>query len=289
MNETKEIAALFHLIDDPDAEVYDTVSNRIISMGKAIIPNLEHLWEHTTNIDVQERIENLIHSLHFKDLSADFSTWKSNTSNLLEGALLAARYHYPDVQASLVMQDIEKIRRNIWLELSNYLTPLEQANVITGIVYNYFKLKGIPLVYDHPEDFLINKTVESKKGNALSNGVLYLVLCAQLDIPIRAVNIPRQFILGYFDPQHDALNPRGQAADKISFFIDPLNGQVYTHKEIDNYFRKVAVPPVPSYYKPLSNAKVIQQLLEELGKCFDNESNRYKMEELFYLAGLLES
>ncbi|MEI9933362.1 MAG: hypothetical protein WDM71_00550 [Ferruginibacter sp.] len=44
MVENKEITALFHLIDDPDQEVYNTISDKIISFGKGIIPNLENLW-----------------------------------------------------------------------------------------------------------------------------------------------------------------------------------------------------------------------------------------------------
>ena len=43
MEETREISALMNLIDDPDKEVFETVSNRIVSYGKIIIPNLEHL------------------------------------------------------------------------------------------------------------------------------------------------------------------------------------------------------------------------------------------------------
>ena len=41
MQENREISALFHLIDDPDEEVFSSVSERIVSLGRAIIPNLE--------------------------------------------------------------------------------------------------------------------------------------------------------------------------------------------------------------------------------------------------------
>ena len=66
MQETREINALFTLIDDPDEEVYSTVSEKIVAYGKNIIPNLEHLWETTLSADVQERIEMIIHHLIFR-------------------------------------------------------------------------------------------------------------------------------------------------------------------------------------------------------------------------------
>lgn len=287
MRESKEISALLHLMDDPDEYVYSTVSDKIISFGKDIIPNLENLWENTTNEELQERIELLIHKLHFRDLTNDFINWAEGEADLLQGALLVARYHYPELNNNTVYQEIEKLRRNIWLELNAYLTPLEQVNVITSIIYNYYKQTGVEFAYNTPDDYLINKALESKKGNAISNGIIYLVLCELLDVPIKAVNIPRQFILAYFDPQYDLLNPVGHSSEKISLYVDPLNGQMYSHKDVENYFKRIAVTPTNSYFRQISNKRIIQFLLEELSKCFDNESNRYKMEELLSLANLL--
>lgn len=279
---------MLHLIDDPDEDVYNTVSNKIISFGKEIIPNLEHLWESVSNEDTQERIELLIHRLHLRDLTDEFTAWKESGANLLEGAILVSKYHYPDMQPAQTRQEIEKLRRNMWLELNNYLTPIEKINVLNSIFYNYFKQKGVEISYESPDPFLINKTLETKKGNALSNGIIIIALCELLDIPVRAINIPRQFILGYFDDQYDMLNPVGHSSEKISFYIDPLNGQMYSHKDIENYFRKLSVPPVTSYFRPLSNRRIIQFLLEELAKCYDNDRNRYKMDELMALAGMLD-
>ncbi|HEY0040486.1 MAG TPA: hypothetical protein VGB71_07480, partial [Flavisolibacter sp.] len=127
MEENREISALFKLIDDPDAEVFGAVSNKIIDFGKTIIPNLEHLWETTPNEQIQERIETIIHKLHYNDLSEDFRQWNlSGHHDMLVGALLVSKFQYPDLTTSSTLLEVEKIRRNIWLELNAYLTPLEQ-------------------------------------------------------------------------------------------------------------------------------------------------------------------
>jgi regulator of sirC expression with transglutaminase-like and TPR domain len=288
LTESKEIIALLQLIDDPDEDVYSTVSNKIISFGKDIIPNLESLWEHTVSPEVQERIELMIHQLHFSELAADFSNWKSNSENLLEGALLVARYHYPDLQRDQVEKDIEKLRRNIWLELNNYLTPFEQINIVNSIFFSYYKLQGKEIAYNEPENFFINKTLESKKGNAISIGILYLVLCKLLDIPVRAINIPKQFLLGYVDTQHALIHPFAHNSEKIKFYIDPLNGQIYSHKDVESYFKRIAVPPTTSFFRELKSEQIIQFLLKELSNCFDDDLNRYKMNELLSLAKLLD-
>ncbi len=288
MKESNEISALFNLIDDPDEEVFGAVSNKIVGYGKTIIPNLEHLWETTPNEQIQERIELIIHKLHYTDLSEDIRQWNvSGHHDLLIGALLVSKFQFPELTTSPVLLEVEKIRRNIWLELNNYLTPLEQIRIVTGILYSYYSLKSAEVSYSEVNDFLIHKVIESKKGNQVSNGLLYLIICELLDIPVRAIGVPKQFVLAYFKPGYSNENTEDYLS-QIEFFIDPSNGMVFTHKDVQAYFKRISVPPVQSYFKPLANKRVVQHLLEELSKCFDNEKDYYKKEELMKLANLLD-
>src|SRR5688572_25711876 len=127
METNKEISALSHLIDDPDEEVFDAVSRKIVDYGKPIIPNLEHLWETTPDEPTQGRIEIVIDRRHYRDLTEDFRQWNvCGQHNLMLGAMLTCKFLYRELSTTPVMQEIEKIRRNIWLELNNSLTPLEQ-------------------------------------------------------------------------------------------------------------------------------------------------------------------
>lgn len=289
MHETREINALFHLLDDPDQEVYDTVANKILMFGKSIIPNLEHLWETTVDEQIQERIEMLIHRVHYQDLQEDFRVWHAaGSQELIKGALLAAKYQYPDLTEQTVHTEIDRIKRNIWLELNNYLTPLEQINVLNSMIYNYFGLKGEEVSYQRKNQFFINQVIEGRKGNPITNGIVYQALCAMLDLPVYAVNIPRQFILGYFDTFYDFTEPADPGDYRILFFIDPIQGQIYTQQDVDTYLKRVNVPVNPEFYKPQSNARIVQFLLEEAAKCFRNDKEQYKHDELRNLAQILE-
>ncbi|MBG9378361.1 transglutaminase family protein [Panacibacter sp. DH6] len=289
MNETKEISALFSLIDDPDEEVFSTVSERIVHYGAGIIPNLENLWENTPSNDIQGRIEMLIHKLQFADLTNDLTEWRDSAyHDLLFGALIVGKFQYPELQTAPVIHEIENIRRNIWLELNSFLTPLEQAHVVSNILYNYYKLKGTETAYLNADDFFLHKVLQGKKGNAISNGILYIILADLLDIPVRAINIPRQFVLAYFGTDTDPLNIHDNPQSKILFYVDATTGHHFTHKEIEQYFKRIAVPPVPSYFKPMSKKRIVQLLLEELSKCFDSFEHEYKKKELLRLADLLD-
>ena len=216
MRSDKEISALLRLIDDPDSEVYDTVASKLLNYGKEIIPNLEQLWEVTEDEDVQERIELLIHRVHFEDLQEDFVTW-SNAANpeLLRGAILLARFQFPDLNVPAILTQFDQLRRNIWLELNNYLSPMEQVNVFNIILYNYYKLQGHELTERDPKYFFINQVLESKQGNSYTIGILYLALCEMLDIPIFAVDVPRQFIFAFIDTYFFKDRSRISRTDKI--------------------------------------------------------------------------
>jgi regulator of sirC expression with transglutaminase-like and TPR domain len=288
MEQTKEISALLKLIDDPDEEVFGAVSHKIIEYGRNIIPNLEHLWETIPNEEMQGRIELLIHQLHYSDLAEDFRQWSlAGHHDLTVGTLLASKFQYPELSTASTIQEIEKLRRNIWLELNNYLTPLEQARIVTGIIYGYYGLKGTEISYGSVNDFLIHKVLEGKKGNQVSNGLLYIILCDLLDIPVKAIGVPKQFVLAYFKPGYSSENVEHHI-NKIEFYIDPTTGQVFTHKDLESYFKRISVPPTYSYFRPLSNKRIIQYLLEEMARCFDTEKDAYKREELLKLVQSLD-
>ncbi len=288
MEPTNEISALFTLIDDPDEEVFGVVTNRIVDYGKPIIPNLEHLWETTEDSTIQERIESIIHRLHFSDLSVEFKDWSlAEEPELLQGALLVSKFQYPELITVPVMHDIERLRRNIWLELNNYLTPLEQISIISGIIYNYTGLTGIETNYTDANAFLLHKVLETKKGNQVSNGILYLILCEMLEIPVKALQLPGQFILGYMKEEPFGI-PYETAYEKVKFFIDPTSGSVYTFKDVDDYLKRIKAKVDDSFFVPMDNKHVIRYLLQESSQCFSEEKYCYKQKELLQLSSLLD-
>jgi regulator of sirC expression with transglutaminase-like and TPR domain len=288
MQNSKEISALLQLIDDPDNEVFDTVAEKLLHYGREIIPKLEQLWEVTADEEVQERIESLIHRVHYNDLQEEFLEWgKSKVPELLRGAILVAKYQFPDLNIPSILTQFDQIRRNIWLELNNYLTPLEQVNVFNSILYNYYKLQGHELTEREPKHFFINQVLESKQGNAYSMGVLYLALCELLDIPIFAIELPRQFVFAYIDTLHHFYKMDDAPEQHTQFFIDPLNGMVYTQKDVDTYLRKINANDRESYFAPLTPKRVIYKMLEELALCYRYKREDAKADEIQQLMNIL--
>lgn len=288
MQANKEIKALLHLVDDPDREVFDTVADRLLGYGRDIIPNLEQLWETTEDEDVQYRIENLIHRALFTELQHEFASWgKEPSPSLFKGALLVAKYRYPEVNPQQLMKQLDQMRRNIWLELNHYLSPLEQINVVNSILYNYYKLQGHEMTERDPNLFFVNNTLESKQGNAFTLGVLYLSLCELLDIPIFAVGLPRQFVIAYFDTQYHFLSPDTEPVQTIQFYIDPVNGMVYTQNDVEVYLKKIKAGHEEHFFQPLSSKEVIIRMLEEMALTYEYANEEEKAQEMNQLIAVL--
>lgn len=290
MQVNKEIEALLHLVDDPDREVFDTVADRLLGYGKEIIPNLEQLWEVTEDEGVQYRIENLIHRALFTELQHEFAAWSREPApSLFKGAMLVAKYRYPELNTQQLMKQLDQMRRNIWLELNYYLTPLEQINVVNSILYNYYKLQGHEMTERDPNLFFINTTLESKQGNAFSLGILYLALCELLDIPIFAVGLPRQFVIAYFDTQYHFLSPDTDPIQTIQFYIDPVNGMVYTQNDVEVYLKKIKAGHEERFFQSLSSKEVIVRMLEEMALTYDYANEEDKSQEMHQLIAVLKN
>ena len=288
MHSNKEISALLKLIDDPDYEVYDTVASKLLHYGKDIIPRLEQLWEVTDDTEVQERIVLLIHRVHFEDLQAEFVAWNSTFQpELLRGAMLLAKFQFPDLNVPAILTQFDQLRRNIWLELNNYLTPLEQVNVFNSILYSYFKLQGHELTEREPKFFFINQVLDTKQGNSYSIGIIYLALCEILDIPIFAVDVPRQFIFAYIDTLHNFLDPDDKGINQIRFFIDPLNGTPYTHKDVMAYLKKINAGENEAFFAPILTRRIIYKMMEELVLCYRYRREEQKADEIQQLMRLI--
>ena len=288
MPANREIEALLMLADDPDDYIFNTVADKLINYGREIIPKLEDVWERTEDTLLQERMELLIHRVYFNDLQGEFKAWnESDKHDILTGAILIAKYHYPDLNVPATLQQFDQIRRNIWLELNNYLTPLEQVNVINSIIYNFYKLEGHELTERNAQYFFINSVLESKKGNAFSLGVLYLALCDVLDVPVFAVDIPRQFILAYFDTLYSFFSVNPSGIEQIQFYVDPIGGMAYTQNDIDSYLKKINATDGYKYFVRLSNRAVIQKMLEELRQCYRYQNQEGKANEIGQLITIL--
>ena len=202
MKET-ELKALVSLLDDEDAQIISHVEEKILSLGTSIIPFLEQEWEHNFNSQVQQRIEELIHTLQFELLKERIKEWyESKDQDLITGMWLIATYQYPDLELLKLKQDLEQIYYETWLEFKPDLYPFDQIKIINSVIFNKLKFSANTKNFHSPGNSMINVVLESRKGNPITLCIIYMLVAQKLKLPVHGVNLPNRFVLTYKDESH---------------------------------------------------------------------------------------
>jgi regulator of sirC expression with transglutaminase-like and TPR domain len=285
--ENKELNALINLLDEPDDFAYGVISEKIYSFGTDAIPLLEHSWENSFNLLVQERIENIIRRIQQDNLEFEFANWVGfGSSDLLKGFILVSKTQYPDLNEENLTIQVEQIKMDIWLELNDNMTALENVKVMNHVFFGVQRFEGNKINPNTPQNFYLNTLLETKKGSPLTLGMLYMILARKLNIPIYGVNLPQHFILSYLTGP-DIEDPTD--AD-VLFYINPFNkGAVFTRREIELFVRQLKIQPDSSFFEPCSNLDIIKRLITGLIFAYQQLGYPEKIEDLENLLRIIEA
>jgi regulator of sirC expression with transglutaminase-like and TPR domain len=281
-----EIYALITLLDDPDKDIYQAISQTLMDKGIEIVPDLEKAWESSPDSSVQDRIEYIIQKIQLNHIHSSLTVWLNNGAvDLLEGVFIIAKYQYPDLGFYEVVNAIDKIKHDVWLEINDNLTALEKVRVINHILFDIYKFTPNNSNYYSPQNSYINQVLLSKKGNPISLSVIYAVVAQKLGLPIFGVNLPKNFILAYKDEYYD-LFPSGE---EVLFYINPFNkGAVLGKKEIDIFLKQQNIAPEPIFYRPCSNVDIIQRMLMNLIFSYEKLGYESKVKDLQSLMKIIK-
>jgi regulator of sirC expression with transglutaminase-like and TPR domain len=272
--ERSELEALISLLEDPDIQVFDSVSDRLVELGEEVVVPLEKRWELTLRPDLQERIENVIKKIHFNKLARDITVWRTTGGNdLLYGAYLVSKFHYTELEYEAMDLIIEKIKKDIWLELNNQLTALEKVRVINYFLYEIHKFDKSLKKAHAPQLYLLNHMLDTRKGSPVLLGLIYADIARRLRLPIFGVNLPRNFVLCYYDQDYPD-DPNG-----ILFYINPSDkGTVLGLKELKLFLKHLKIAEKDFYFTPCSHVDIIERLMINLQYAYARSGHNDKSE-----------
>ncbi len=290
MSNTNEIAALISLLDDNDPEVFDHVAEKLLSLGPVVIDKLEDAYTSIPNPVMQERIEEIIHKIQFSEVEKDFEQWvQFESTDLLKGIMIVTRHQYAELDEEQLLKTISRIQKDIWIGINSYLSPLEQMNVVNQALFSHYQFLGLQNNDDELRYMYLNNVLDAFKGNHFSIGLLYLVLCQQLDLPVYGVRLNTHFILvrtkDYITDFEDIENNK----EEVLFYINPYNkGLAFSDREIKNYLQKLDIEASDKYFLPASNKDIIKEYIQYLMRLHDKPNDQWKLDDLRKLEGLCE-
>ena len=283
INET-EVNSLIRLLDDPDQEIYTHVHDKLLSYGSEAIEYLESAWEQAFDPILQERIANLVHEIQFGMVKNDLHLWvHSGAFDLLQGILIVNRYQYPDLDEQKVINQIEGIKRDIWIQMMHEASAPEQIKLINHVFYNIYGFSGNTTNHQDPQNSYISQVLDTKKGNQISLAIIYSIIAQKLDIPVYGVNLPQHFILAYMDESQQSNFEGG-----VLFYINAFNkGFIFGRRDVDMFLKQLNLKSDKQFYEPCSNTEIIKRVLRNLISAYEHLGSQDKVAELNELLEVL--
>jgi regulator of sirC expression with transglutaminase-like and TPR domain len=260
----QEIDTLVNLLDDPDAIVYDAVASRFLEQGAGTIPHLEKVWAHSCDTNVRERIETIIQQIHSQDTLQGIQQWiDGQQHDLLDGAYRIAKQRYPHLRLPQLQDALDDILKDIWVATSDESLPiLNKLNIFNHLFYRTHLFTNTAETLN-PAYCFINRVLETKCGNSVSLGLLYLHLAQQAGFPMSGVCLPGAFLLAYTN-----------ASGEVVCYVNPFKNGMWAGKQaLTGYLQQRGFTCRPEYYAPCDNVTVVRRLVEYIVFTYERENN----------------
>jgi len=122
--------------------------------------------------------------------------------------------------------------------------------------------------------------LQSKHGNALSIGILYIIIAQKLMLPVKGVDLTGNFIACYTHIPSDFKNDY-KPLSEVKFYINPFAmGAVFTKKEILLYLEKASIDPTLNCFRPADNVAVLIRWCNDLMQAYLEHGQKEKAREL---------
>ena len=292
--DNRQISALIRLVEDPDPNVFGHVKNKLIELGKEVVPSLENTIEirrHQFAFDTDhvDRIKHIIDEIHFNHVKVELEQWRASSNrDLMKGSLIISKFEFPQLDELSIHKEIEQIQQKVWLEISEENTAFEIVKIFNHVLFDICGFESSRDNFYSAENSYINQVLSTRKGNPLSLSILYSVIAQRLQIPIYGVNLPNHFVLGFVD-EFQTLKMLGLNDDRnILFYINPFSkGRIFDHNEIENYLRSLNLPLQKNYFEPCSNTDILRRMLTNLTYAYSKNGEEEKVEGIKSLQEIL--
>lgn len=291
MKEEKDIQkldALISLMDDPDEKVFTQIREELYNFGISAVSRLEKAWENSFDPLVQDRLEDVIHNLQYKNLFTELRNWYlTGGEDLLQGFILISKSRYPDLNEAEITHQIGQLTQDVWLELNKDLTALAKIRVLNHILFDVHGFDGNLEKIGSPSNNYINTVLETRKGNPLSLSIIYLLVAQSLKIPLFGINLPQHFIVGYADEKKIG-NETIVDKERIRFYVNAFRqGKIFSRADIEAFLKQMNIKQDKSFFLPCDNITILKRLIANLILAYEAEGEISRVDELKELSKAL--
>ncbi len=265
-NTERDIWALISMLDEPDLGTYHSIAGKIYAYGPRALPFLEARLDQETDGCFRDRANEIADDIRQDILAGTLLRCMQEDAGdeLLTAWISVSKMGYPLLDEQYIFREVESIRRDVWLEMNDNLTALEQVKVFNHVFYTLHRFSGNMDDYHHPDNSFINRVLERRTGTPLSIGILYMLIARRVNLPISGINLPEHFVLAYVGETIDTETLLMR--DNVPlFYINAFSqGSLFSIKEANDFLKKLNLEPLPAYFEPCSKKDIVLRMLSNL-------------------------
>lgn len=253
--------ALLALLDDPSPAVRKAVREELLRWGKDAAVMLRRVQsEFDGEVKVQASV--LLRELFGEDSQRMFRNFIRSTRYELEtGMLLLERSVDDTVTAAVYKRFLDEVSDRCRELLVHPSTAWEKCRTLNRVIFGEYGFCGDVEHFYDPQNSLLSKVIERRRGLPLSLSVLYLLVADRCGLELAPVAMPGRFMVGCF-------------LDKEAFYIDPFEGGVFRETtEIQAMLRSHNIEPDVAYMAPCPVGDVLLRCCRNLVRQYRRYGN----------------
>ncbi len=275
----KKFKALMKLIDDDDPQVAAAVERELRDGGDEFVRLLENeKWNAESG--VKSRIENLISKICLDKLQRDYDELLDFVSrrdfSLERGLFMLAKPLYPDVEFSRVESALNELANELRKRIANLEDPYDVVQHVNDFFLSELGFAGNSKDYYNPDNSILHRVLETRRGIPISLGVLYLLVGRRINLPVFGVGAPAHFLVKF-------------VLEGKEIYVDVFNrGRIMSRRDAEEFISGMGFSFEPRFLKDSSDLEMLARTCRNLARAFSAADEQPKANVLMELSIELE-
>jgi regulator of sirC expression with transglutaminase-like and TPR domain len=262
MSPSRELYALYSLLDDPQAAVQKAVRDRILDLGEGCVADLRELTELHGNLH-RDLVEEIVNHIRKKNALLRLSAYSvSNAAiDLEEGAFAIAKFGHPEVNIASYKQRLDEMAGDIHILAGSRATPLDTFMKMRSYLFSDLGFLGNREDYYNPNNSFLSRVIDYRKGIPITLSVLMLLLGKRLGLILNGIGMPMHFLVQYDDGSR-------------MFFVDAFNsGIIITRDQCRLMLSSSGIKLTPEMLAPIPTRDILERMWRNLYLAYQQQGD----------------
>lgn len=193
-----------------------------------------------------------------------FSKNSLSKLSLFDSIVAATHFIREDFSTDSVILDMCNKIKEAKAYISSETEPNKKLKKLLNLFYKSWDFGGASGIYKLSDVLWIDNVLKTRKGTAVSLGILLLHIAKELQLPLNPVAFPTQLIL------------RADLSEQKKWFINPFNGDMLDQHTLEVWLKGNISPTAELYENDLYQAEsvtIIRKMLNTLKSALMEEKN----------------